>query len=145
ERRPMQYPRELRFPQLLLAIGMLVGIAMGKTGGSGLKSLLLAENLLAYLLILPVAVANLKVEPRRLQGLLAGAVAPAVLRAFVGLVEIGAHKGVSIEGAANLTYYEPTANWVIMVALLSIVTAIVARFRPPLWMLLGTPLLIASL
>ena len=32
-----------------------------------------------------------------------------------------------------------------MVALLAIITAIVARLRPPLWMLLGTPLLIASL
>ena len=82
ERRPMRYPRELRFPHLLLAIGMLVGIAMGKTGGSGLKSLLLAENLLAYLLVLPVAVANLNVEPRRLQVLLGGAFALAVLKAF---------------------------------------------------------------
>ena len=145
EGRPMRYPRELRFPHLLLAIGMLVGIAMGKTGGSGLKSLLLAENLLAYLLVLPVAVANLNVEPRRLGVLLGGAFALAVLKALIGLVEIGAHKGVSIEGAANLTYYEPTANWVIMVALLSIFAAILARFRPPLWMLLGTPLLIASL
>ena len=55
DRRPLRYPRELRFPHVLLALGMLCGIAMGKTGGSGLKSLLLAENLLAYLLILPVA------------------------------------------------------------------------------------------
>jgi O-antigen ligase len=145
DRRPLRYPRELRFPQMLLALGMLCGIAMGKTGGSGLKSLLLAENLLAYLLILPVAIANLNVGSRRLQVLLGGAFALAVLKALIGLAEIGAHKGVSIEGAANLTYYEPTANWVIMVALLSILAAIVARLRPPLWMVLSTPLLIASL
>ena len=146
ERRPLRYPRELRFPHILLALGMLCGIAVGKSAGSsGLKSLVLAENLIAYLLVVPVAVANLNVGSRRLQRVLVGLFGLAVFKAFVGLVEVGAHKGVSIEGTANLTYYEPTANWVIMVALLAIVAAVVARLRPPLWMLLGTPLLIASL
>lgn len=146
DRRPLRYPKELRFPHILLVLGMLCGIAVGKgAGSSGLKSLLLAENLLAYLLIAPVAVANLRVEPDRLKLLIGGLFAVAIFKAFVGLVEVGAHKGVSIEGSQNLTYYEPTANWVIMLALLGIVAAMLARLRPPLWMLLGTPLLIASL
>jgi O-antigen ligase len=146
DRRPLRYPRELRFPHLLLALGMVCGIAVGKNAGStGLKSLILAENLLAYLLIVPVAVANLKVEPERLKVLVGALFAVAVFKALVGLGEVGAHKGVSIEGSQNLTYYEPTANWVIMVALFGIVAAMLARLRPPLWMLLSTPLLIASL
>lgn len=146
DRRPLRFPRELRFPDLLLVLGMLCGIAMGKNAGaSGLKSLILAENLIAYLLIVPLAVANLKVEPDRLKLLIGALFAVAVFKAFVGLVEVGAHKGVSIEGSQNLTYYEPTANWVIMLALLGIVAAMLARLRPPRWMLLGTPLLIACL
>ncbi|HXB15355.1 MAG TPA: O-antigen ligase family protein [Solirubrobacteraceae bacterium] len=145
DRRPLRYPRELRFPSILLALGMVSGIVVGKAGGNGLKSLVLAENLLLYLLLLPVAVANLKVDPARLRLLIAGFFGLAVFKAFLGLVEVGAHKGVSIEGSSNVTYYEPTANWVIMVALLGILAAVVARLRPPLWMLLGTPLLIASL
>jgi O-antigen ligase len=146
ERRPLRYPRELRAPHLLLALGMVCGLAVGKNGsGEGLKSLVLAENLLAYLLFVPVAVANLKVEPERLKLLLGGLFALAIFKAFLGLIEIGAHKGPSIEGTSDLTYYEPTANWVIMVALLGVFAAILARLRPPLWMLLGTPLLIASL
>ena len=146
DRRPLRYPRELRFPHLLLLLGMLCGIAVGKAYGStGLKALVLAENLIAYLLVVPVAVANLKVEPERLKLLVGALFAVAVFKAFVGLVEVGAHKGVSIEGSQNLTYYEPTANWVVMVALLGIVAAMLGRLRPPRWMLLGTPLLIACL
>jgi O-antigen ligase len=146
DRRPLRYPKELRFPHILLVLGMLSGIAVGKANGStGLKSLVLAENLLAYLLVVPVAVANLKVEPSRLKLLIGGLFGVAILKALIGLAEVAGHKGVSIEGTANLTYYEPTANWVIMVALLGILAAILARLRPPLWMLLGTPLLIASL
>jgi O-antigen ligase len=145
DRRPLRFPRELIFPDILLVLGMVCGVAMGKSGGTGLKSLLLAENLLAYILVLPVAVANLKVDPSKMRLLIGGFFALAVLKGFLGVIEIAGHKGVSIEGTAALTYYEPTANWVIMVALLGIVAAILARLRPPLWMLLGTPLLIASL
>ncbi len=143
--RPLRFPRELRFVDAILVLGMIWGIVVGKGGGAGLKSLVLAENLIFYLLLLPLTVANLKVAPSRLRLVLGGAFALALLKAGLGVVEVAAHKGVSIEGSANLTYYEPTANWVVMIALLGIVAAILARFRPPLWMLLGTPLLIASL
>jgi O-antigen ligase len=145
DKRSLRFPRELRFPHLILVLGMISGIAVGKASGSGVKSLVLAENLIAYLVILPLAVANLKIDPARLRVLLGGAFALAIVKALLGLAEIAAHKGVSIEGNANLTYYEPTANWVIMLAILGIAVALLARLRPPLWMLLGSPLLIATL
>jgi hypothetical protein len=145
DRRPLRFPRELRFADLILVLGMVSGIAVGKSSGVGLKSLVLAENLLFYLLLLPLVVANLKVEPSRLRLLLGGAFALALVKALLGLAEVGAHKGISIEGSANLTYYEPTANWVVMLAVLGIVSAVLARLRPPLWMLLGVLPLIASL
>jgi len=143
--RPLRFPRELRFVSLILLLGMVCGIAVGKDGGSGLKSLALAENLILYLLLLPLVVVNLDVDRSRLRLVLGGAFCLAVLKALLGLAEVAAHKGVSIEGSANLTYYEPTANWVVMVALLGIVAAVLARLRAPLWMLLSSPLLIASL
>jgi hypothetical protein len=145
DKRSLRFPRELRFPHMILVLGMISGVAVGKAGGSGIKSLLLAENLIAYLLILPLTVANLKVDPARLRLLLGGAFALAIVKGLLGLAEIAGHKGVSIEGSANLTYYEPTANWVIMLCILGMAVALLARFRPPLWMLLGSPLLIAAL
>jgi len=44
-----------------------------------------------------------------------------------------------------LTYYEPTANWLVMIALFGIVATLLARVRPPMWVLLSGPLLFASL
>ena len=143
--RPFRFPRELRFVSVIIALGMICGLAMGKNGGGALKSLVLAENLIFYLLLLPLAIANLDVEPSRLRPVIGGLFALAIVKSLLGLAEVAAHKGVSIEGSANLTYYEPTANWVVMVALLGIMAAVLARLRPPLWMLLGSPLLIASL
>jgi hypothetical protein len=143
--RQLRFPRELRIVDAVLVLGMICGIAVAKGGSSGLKSLVLAENVIAYLLLLPLAVANMKVDRRQLRLVLGGTLVLALFKAVLGLLEVGAHKGVAIEGSANLTYYQPTANWIVMLALLGVVAAVLARMRPPLWMLLGSPLLIASL
>src|SRR5690606_7704178 len=68
----------------------------------------------------------------------------AIAKAASGLLVMAAGLGVAL-GSTTITYYEPTANWVVMVALLGIVAALVGGTRPPAWMLAGTPLLIASL
>ena len=144
-KRPLRYPRELQFVDVILVLGMISGIVVGHAAGESLKSLILAENLIAYLLVLPVAIANLEVSRRTLRLLIGGLFALAVLKGLLGVAEVGSGKGVSIEGSSNLTYLEPTANWVIMLAMLGIAAALLARLRPPLWMLLGSPLLVASL
>ena len=69
----------------------------------------------------------------------------AIAKAGLGLIEVFGHYGDSIEGRATLTYYEPAANWLIMVALLGVVALALARVKPPWWVLLGSPLLLASL
>jgi O-antigen ligase len=145
ERRPVRFPLELRLPHVMLALGLLSGIVVGRASGVSTKSLVLAENVTAYLVILPLTVANMRIARRTIVLLLGCTFALAILKALLGLAEIASGKGVSIEGTANLTYYEPTANWLVMLALLGIFGAVLARVRPPLWMLLGTPLLIASL
>jgi O-Antigen ligase len=144
-RRPLRLPKPLAFALLMLALAMLAGIATGHGAGLGIRSLVLGENVLAYLLVLPVAVANLDINRRQVTRLLGGAAALAVLKAVLGLIEIAAHLGTPIEGASTLTYYEPTANWLIMTTVLCILAAVLMRARPPVWMLVSTPLLVASL
>ena len=68
----------------------------------------------------------------------------AIVKAVLGLIEVAGSRGQTIDGT-TLTYYEPTANWIVMIAMLAIFAAVLARAKPPLWMLLGTPLLCASL
>ena len=49
-----------------------------------------------------------------------------------------------MDGAA-ITYYEPAANFLMMLLVLGVLAAVVMRARLPLWVLLGTPLMLASL
>lgn len=140
--RRLVVPRPLRLPFLLLALGMVVGAIVGRAGGGSLRFVIASEDGLAFLLVLPIAIANLRIERRQLTALLSGAMALAVVKAILGLVEIAGGYGQVIEKEATLTYREPTANWLIMIAILGLLAAVVARRRPPLWMLLGSPLLV---
>ena len=145
QKRRLHVPRLLVLPLLLLALGMVSGVVTARTTGIGVTGALHDENLLDYMLFLPLAVANMDVEVSEVMKLLRLAYALAVFKAVLGLVEVAAGHGPPIEGTGALTYYEPTANWLILVAVLGIFTAIVARLRPPLWTLLSSPLLFACL
>jgi hypothetical protein len=143
--RRLQVPRPLVLPLALLALAMVSGVVTGHTAGIGISGALHDENLLDYLLFLPVAVANMDVELSEVMTLLRLAYGLAIVKALLGLAEIASGYAPPIEGTGALTYYEPTANWLILIAILGIFTAVLARLRPPLWALLGSPLLFASL
>jgi hypothetical protein len=145
DRRAVWMPRALTLPFALLALAMVAGAITGHAAGVSLRFSIFSEHVLAYLLLLPIAIANLKLDERQITRLLGGAMALAIVKAVLGLVEVSEHLGARIEGSSTLTYYEPTANWVIMITLLTLLVAVIVRAKPPLWMLLGSPLLIACL
>lgn len=105
----------------------------------------LSEDVLGYLLLMPIAVASLDLERRTVERLLGAALVLAVIKALLGLAEIASGRGAAIEGVAKLTYYEPAPNWVISIALLSLFAAFVARAKLQRWMVLSFPLLLACL
>ncbi|HLH13268.1 MAG TPA: O-antigen ligase family protein [Solirubrobacteraceae bacterium] len=145
KRRRPRVPRALVLPFVVLALAMAAGVITGHAAGASTRFAITSEAALGYLLLLPLAVANLDLGRRQIARLLAGGVLLATVKAILGLVEIAAHLGPSIEGVAELTYYEPTANWLIMGAILTIFALVLARRRTPRWMLLASPLLIACL
>jgi O-antigen ligase len=144
-RRPLLVPRSLRWPSALLVLAMAVGFVMGHEAGASVRFVLASEDVLAFLLVLPIVIANLPLRRDQVRQLLYGTVALAIFKAFLGLVEVASGQGQEIERGTHLTYKEPTANWLVMCAILAIVAALVRRARPPRWMLAGTPLLLASL
>ena len=143
--RPLRIPRPLALPLATLALAMAAGAFVGHESGTSLRFSIFSEHVLFYLLLVPLAVANLDLDERQVARLLAWAMALAVVKAALGLVEISLHLGQPIEGSSTLTYYEPTANWLMMTALLAVVAALLIRTRRPLWVLLCSPLLIACL
>jgi hypothetical protein len=144
-RRPVWLPGPLKPALIFLPCAILVGAVMGHAAGASIRFALGSEDVLFYLLLLPLAVANLDIDTRRIAQLLAGTAVLATLKAVLGLLEVIGHYGSSIEGTATLSYYEPAANWLILIAILAILAAVLMRARPPLWMALGMPLLLACL
>lgn len=143
-RRPLRLPAALALPLLLVALAMAAGVVVTRASGGGLLDALLALHVVGYLFVLPILIVNLDLERRQIRLLLGGAVALAIVKSVIGLLVMAAGLSVSL-GGATITYYEPTANWLVLLVLLGVVAALVGGMRPPAWMLLGTPLLIASL
>ncbi|HTZ65448.1 MAG TPA: O-antigen ligase family protein [Solirubrobacteraceae bacterium] len=143
--RALRVPRALAVGIVTLALAMVAGAYVGHTAGISLRYSIFSEHILFYLLLVPVAVANLELDEDQIKRLLGGAMALAVVKAILGLLEVSLHLGKPIEGSSTLTYYEPTANWLMMIALLAIIAALLMKVTRPRWILLSSPLLIACL
>jgi hypothetical protein len=144
-KRALRVPRPLAAPLLLLALAMIAGAVTGRAAGASVRSVVFAENVLAYLLFLPIAISNVELTRRQLIWLIGVAASLAIFKAGLGLVEVLGRYGAPIEGTATMSYYEPAANWLIMITLFGVLAMILARSGPPRWALLGIPLLTASL
>ncbi|HEY1688521.1 MAG TPA: O-antigen ligase family protein [Solirubrobacteraceae bacterium] len=144
-RRRISLPGPLLPATGVLLCAMLVAVVYGYAVGEGLRDVVLTQHVLAYLLFLPTIVANMDLDRRKVVFLLGGLMALAVLKAVFGLIEVAGGYGSPIEGSSTLTYYEPTANWLVMIGFMSVCAALAAKVRMPRWMLLGGPLLLTSL
>ena len=145
-RRQPHLPVALAFPLLLAALAMAAGLAITQADGAGgLRDALLSMHVLAYLLLLPIAIVNLDLERDQLALLLKGAVALALLKAGMGLIVMATGGSVEIDGGSHLTYYEPTANWLMLLALLGTIAAIAGGMPKERWMAVAVPLLVAAL
>jgi hypothetical protein len=144
-RRQPHLPAALGFPLLLAALAMAAGIAVTQADGGGLRDTVFSMHVLAYLLLLPIAIVNLDLERDRLTLLLKGLVALALLKATMGLIVMATGGSVEIDGGSHLTYYEPTANWLMLLALLGTIAAIAGGMPKERWMAVAVPLLTAAL
>jgi general stress protein CsbA len=143
--RPLRVPGPLRAFLVLILLAMIGSAVNSHAYGKSIHYAILSEATLAYLVVVPVAVVNMRITPARLRQLLFGLLALAVLKAGIGLVELASGHSLEIEESGHLTYYEATANWVIMIALFSVIAALIMRLKPPRWLLLPSVLLFASL
>jgi hypothetical protein len=88
---------------------------------------------------------NLVRTRREVVTALAFGAALAVGKAVLGLLTVATGRGRVVEGS-TITFYEPVANWVMLVCLLGVLAVVLhgLRDRLPLWALLGAPLMLAS-
>jgi O-antigen ligase len=142
--RPVRLAGPLTLPLLLVVLATAAGAVTGAFAGVGGKDLLFAARHLAWLPIMPLIVVNVIETERQLRGALAFGVGLALVKAVLGVVGVAAGVGLVVDGA-TITYYEPSANWLVLLAILGVVTALQLRVRLPVWVLAGTPFFVLSL
>jgi hypothetical protein len=138
-------PPILGFALILLGLGIISGILVGRQAGQGVADSILVVHSFVYLALLPMIVVNLRFDDRQVVRVLGGMVALGVVKAVLGVVVVTLGKGEVVDGSTPLTYYEPTANWLMTVGVLCIVAAFVMRVRVPWWVLASAPVMLLSL
>jgi O-antigen ligase len=142
--RQLRLPGPLSVPLALVVLATVGGLVTGHFAGVSAKDLLFASRQLVWLPVVPLLIVNVVETERQLRGALALAAGLAVVKAAIGLTGVVAGVGIVVDGA-TITYYEPTANWLIVLAILGVVAALLLRARPPGWLIAATPLLVLSL
>jgi O-antigen ligase/polysaccharide polymerase Wzy-like membrane protein len=142
--RPLRLAGPLTVPLALVVLAAAAGITTAAFSGVSAKEILFAARQLVWLPLVPLLIVNVVETPRQLRGALALGAGLAVVKAAIGVSGVVAGVGIVVEGA-TITYYEPTANWLVLLALLGTWAALLMRGRPPGWAIAATPLLIASL
>lgn len=144
-RRQPHLPAALGFPLLLVALAMAAGLVVTLGDGGSMRDTIFSMHVLGYLLVLPVAIVNLDLDRDQLLMLLKGALALALLKAGLGLIVMATGGSVELDGGTHLTYYEPTANWLIMIAFLGTIAALVGGMPRERWMVVAVPLLMTAI
>ena len=134
----------LTVPLILVVLATAAGAVTGHFSGVGNEALVFGGRQLAWLVLVPLLVVNVIETERQVRGALVFGAVLALAKAIVGVTGVVAGVGVVVEGA-TITYYEPTANWIVLLAILAVAAGVMLRARLPLWVLLSSPLLVASL
>lgn len=143
---PLRLPGLLTLPLALLVLAIGAGAVAGLANGASAGDVVNAARQLPYLILLPLVVVNVIRTRQEVLLALGLGVALAVLKAVLGLLTVATGRGRLVDGS-TITFYEPVGNWLMLVALLGVLAALVLRVRDrlPVWVLVGAPFLLASL
>lgn len=109
-----------------LTLALLAGSIVGHFAGQGFNAITEQIRPVLPLIIVPWLTVNVvhdAADLRRAIGLLA---ILTVAKAALGLIGVLAHVGVIADGT-TITYYEPAANWLAMIFLLTMLAAVAGR------------------
>ena len=144
--RTRSHPRgigPMTLPILALAGAYAAGVATGFFGGASPNELVLSSIRMTHLLILPFVCVSLLRERREQNAFLAGAAGLAAAKGVLGLLAVAGGAGFAVEGGI-ITYYEPIANWLMLMFLLGVLAARVRDVPMPGWVSWAVPLVVLS-
>ena len=140
--RERSHPRgigPMTLPIIALAAAAIGGLATGYYAGASPSGLVASGLRFGQLLLLPFIVANLLTDEASVRGFLVGAAGLAAFKAVTGLLAVATGAGFTVDGGV-ITYYEPVANWLMLMFLLFVLAARMRRFTLPTWVWWTVPL-----
>lgn len=127
-------PDPFTVPLLLMGAAVAVGTLAGWAGGADLINISYVLRVFLYFLAVPFLAVNLLGTPERQRTFVVVAAALAAYKGVEGTLAYAAGAGRQIEGV-TLTFYEPTATWMIVLFLLGVVALRIMGERLPWWTL----------
>ena len=125
---------------VLVALATLSGVAVGDGAGMGLKEAVLSVHVLPFLIAMPLAVYNLDLDEAQLVSAVRWLLVLAEIKAAAGLTVMRLGLSTDVVSGTNITYSEPTANWITMIAVLGLLGAgLGGALRPESRRSTGTP------
>jgi O-antigen ligase len=132
-------------PLALLAAALAFGLVMGRAGGAAPADVVPPAKAMAYLVIVPFLAAAVLVDAeqrRKAIGVMAGLI---LFKAAFGVSAFLVGQAAAFGEEGQLTYYEAPTNHLSVLYLLAVVVAPFAKVPLPRWVVLGTPVVAASL
>ena len=143
-RRPLRMPDPFTWPLLLLMAGVAAGAVMGIAGGANPTNIFYVLRVYIYFLIIPFVVRNVLDDRSKQRLFVIGAAALATFKGIEGTLAYASGQGRKIEGT-TLTFYEPTATWMIVLFLLGVLACRIIGKRMPWWILPASLVTFAAL
>lgn len=128
---------------ILMVFGVSVGIIVGVSNGAPGPALIAAVRPFIYLMVIPPLIVNLPWQRWSQRHLLlyglGGATVLVVIKAALGLAAWASGRNAVLANAGDagtsgsITYYEPTANFIMLLLVLCVLAALFSRVRLRLW------------
>jgi hypothetical protein len=141
---PFRTPGPLTYPLLFLLGATLIGIINGKLSGAGRGAMISQIETLLMLGVMPFVVVNALRNRTAVRNFALIAAGLAIFKGFEGTVGWLMGQGMSF-GSTTLTYIEPTANWLMLLLLLTIAVAVIHRVPTSIWVRWGSVFAFAAL
>jgi O-antigen ligase len=143
-------PEPFTLPLALLGLAFVAGTVNGHFQQGDFSEVLWVIRPIGYMVLVSFLVVNLLGDRRKVWLFAAGAALLAVFKGIEGMVfwVIGTGRPLEEGGAfagTVLTYYEPTANFLMLLFLLAGAGALMMRVPLPLWIKLTSPVVLAAL
>jgi O-antigen ligase len=140
---PLRFPDPLTAPLVLLALATVAGAVTGYFSGAEADDIVQQVRVLMYLIVLPLLVVNVLTTRAAVRNVVLGAAVLAAFKGFEGCLAAAGGGGRELAGR-TITFYQPTANFLLLLFLLAVAGALLARARLPWWIYAVTPFVLAA-